>query len=227
MQQGGGGPNEGMPGPQGMNEGAQGNMAQGNMARGNMAQGNMGPGNMNNSMSMNLSSLSHNSVKELQEALQANGLYQNGRVDGMAGSETRHALEQFEQRHGMQPSGKLNEQTLAALGLRTTGNGQLEEAKGENQGAMNGPNGTGNEMPGQGQMGATANATPGNVGMTPGPGGNESAMQNMNSRRPGMNNQMANGQNPGMPPNGPGMNENGMGSNGNGAPVGNTAGAGR
>ncbi len=240
MMQQGGGPNPGVAGPPaGMNStngGPQATMPGGNMAPGNTAQGNMpqeGPNNgmaMNNGISMNLSSLSKSSVKELQEALQANGLYQKGRVDGMAGPGTRHALQQFEQQHGMQSSGTLNEQTLAALGLRTTGNGQIEEAKGEKPGAMNVPNGMRNEPSGQGQMGTTANGTPGSVGMTPGPGSNESAMQNMNSRTMppnGVNNQTANGPNPGMAANGPaGTNENSMGSNANGAPVGNSTGAG-
>lgn len=57
-----------------------------------------------------------NAVKQAQQALVLQG-YEIGTVDGRLGPRTRAALQQFQEMHGLAPSGELDAATRAALGL--------------------------------------------------------------------------------------------------------------
>ncbi len=54
-------------------------------------------------------------VSQVQQALAAKG-YDAGPADGQMGPKTKTALKQFQQSQGLQASGQLDNQTLAALG---------------------------------------------------------------------------------------------------------------
>ena len=55
-------------------------------------------------------------VKQVQEKLSAAG-HNVGAADGIIGPRTRQGLKAFQQAKGIEASGQLNQQTLAALGL--------------------------------------------------------------------------------------------------------------
>ncbi|HYZ31040.1 MAG TPA: peptidoglycan-binding domain-containing protein [Crenalkalicoccus sp.] len=61
--------------------------------------------------------LSTQSVELVQRQLRQAGAY-SGRVDGIWGADSQTALEQFQQRHGLQVTGQLNQATAATLGLQ-------------------------------------------------------------------------------------------------------------
>jgi peptidoglycan hydrolase-like protein with peptidoglycan-binding domain len=61
-------------------------------------------------------------IKEAQQALSQQG-YDPGPADGKMGQKTKSALKKFQQSQGMQASGKLDQQTLAALGIQGAGSG--------------------------------------------------------------------------------------------------------
>ena len=69
--------------------------------------------------------LSRDKVRQVQTALNNNG-DNVGRVDGRWGRETRHALRKFQQSKGIQSNGKLDQQTVADLGLNMD---QLNQGK--------------------------------------------------------------------------------------------------
>ena len=60
--------------------------------------------------------LTPQAVQLVQQALQRQGLY-NGRADGVWGPDSQAALERFQQSHGVQVTGQLNQATLATLGI--------------------------------------------------------------------------------------------------------------
>jgi peptidoglycan hydrolase-like protein with peptidoglycan-binding domain len=67
--------------------------------------------------------MSRDEVKQAQQKLKAEGLY-NGQIDGIDGPETKQALQQFQQKNGLQQTGTLDQETLSALmGNQTTGAG--------------------------------------------------------------------------------------------------------
>ena len=55
-------------------------------------------------------------VKQAQEKLSAAG-HDAGAADGMIGPKTQAALKEFQQSKGLEPSGQLDRQTLAELGV--------------------------------------------------------------------------------------------------------------
>jgi len=55
-------------------------------------------------------------VRSAQEALNDKG-YSVGPVDGVWGPNTENAVRQFQQAHGLQQSGRLDQQTLSDLGI--------------------------------------------------------------------------------------------------------------
>lgn len=55
-------------------------------------------------------------IKQVQQALSNQG-YNAGPADGKMGSKTKSALKKFQESQGMQASGNLDQQTLAALGV--------------------------------------------------------------------------------------------------------------
>jgi peptidoglycan hydrolase-like protein with peptidoglycan-binding domain len=58
-------------------------------------------------------------MKQVQEKLKSEGLYK-GQVDGIAGPETKQALEQFQKQQSLQQTGSLDQQTLDKLGVSQT-----------------------------------------------------------------------------------------------------------
>ncbi len=82
------------------------------------------------------SNLSRGQVKQMQSALNKQG-FNAGRPDGRLGPETRHAVQAFNQKKGIQSNhGRPTEQTLAQLGI--TGN--------QNQSGQPQQNGNGSEQ---------------------------------------------------------------------------------
>jgi peptidoglycan hydrolase-like protein with peptidoglycan-binding domain len=70
-------------------------------------------------------------VMQVQKALDSKG-FGPGRVDGVWGPETVAAIKEFQQKNDLKPDGKLDRQTVAALGLSkeeptTTGAGALDD----------------------------------------------------------------------------------------------------
>lgn len=80
------------------------------------------------------SGMSSSEVKDVQQALKSQGLYQQGQVDGRYGPGTRSALEQFQQQHNLTANGRLDHQTLAALGVQGGQQG-MSGSSGEQGGA--------------------------------------------------------------------------------------------
>lgn len=64
-------------------------------------------------------SMSRGEVRQVQQALDKDG-FKAGRTDGRWGNETRAAVKQFQQSKQLQATGRLNEQTVADLGLDTS-----------------------------------------------------------------------------------------------------------
>jgi peptidoglycan hydrolase-like protein with peptidoglycan-binding domain len=58
--------------------------------------------------------LSNNEIKQVQEQLKTAGIYK-GKADGKMGPETKQAIQQFQQQQGLQATGELDQQTMAAL----------------------------------------------------------------------------------------------------------------
>jgi len=54
-------------------------------------------------------------VAQLQRVLDANG--ENVRVDGVMGPDTQAALRDYQQKHGLQPTGELDAQTRTSLNM--------------------------------------------------------------------------------------------------------------
>jgi N-acetylmuramoyl-L-alanine amidase len=90
------------------------------------------------SSAMNPHSLSQNQIKSVQEKLQHDGYYKEGKVDGNWGPETHQALQKFQQDHKLNANGELDQQTMAALGLQggswstagASGNGSATSSQG-------------------------------------------------------------------------------------------------
>jgi peptidoglycan hydrolase-like protein with peptidoglycan-binding domain len=59
-------------------------------------------------------------IRQAQQALNKDG-FRVGRADGRLGPETEAAIKQFQQSKQIQPSGQLDQQTMADLGLDTSG----------------------------------------------------------------------------------------------------------
>jgi hypothetical protein len=72
---------------------------------------------------------SRNDVRQIQDRLRTDGLYK-GRVDGIDGPMTRTAVRDYQQRNGLRPNGRLDQQTVASL----LGGGQGSSGPGTNAG---------------------------------------------------------------------------------------------
>jgi peptidoglycan hydrolase-like protein with peptidoglycan-binding domain len=70
----------------------------------------------NNEQTISPKSLSRNEVRQVQQALDKNGV-QAGKADGRWGPKTSDALKQFQQSKNIQANGQLDQQTLSDLGL--------------------------------------------------------------------------------------------------------------
>lgn len=87
-----------------------------NMQRqGAMGQGAMG-GSPQSSQSTSSQSMDQSTIRNVQEQLQQQG-YEVGQIDGVMGPNTRKALSQFQRDNNMPPSGRLDQPTMAALGV--------------------------------------------------------------------------------------------------------------
>ncbi|MEW5726838.1 MAG: peptidoglycan-binding protein [Pseudomonadota bacterium] len=75
---------------------------------------------------MQQQSLSPDVVRNIQQSLQDRG-YQVGQVDGMWGRQTAQALRNFQQDQDMRASGRIDRQTLAALGIGQQQMGQTPQ----------------------------------------------------------------------------------------------------
>lgn len=64
-------------------------------------------------------SMKSSQVRQVQEAL--NGQGYNLHVDGAMGPNTRQALRDFQQGHGLQATGRIDRDTMAALNVGTSG----------------------------------------------------------------------------------------------------------
>jgi peptidoglycan hydrolase-like protein with peptidoglycan-binding domain len=77
--------------------------------------------------------LGEDEIRQIQQALNEKG-FDTGRPDGKLGPRTKRALNEFQKRQGLQPSGMPDEQTLAALGVgggtNTTGQGTSGQRNG-------------------------------------------------------------------------------------------------
>ncbi len=60
--------------------------------------------------------LAPQAVQMVQQQLQQQGAY-SGRIDGVWGADSEAALVRFQQDHGLQPTGQLNQATVATLGV--------------------------------------------------------------------------------------------------------------
>jgi peptidoglycan hydrolase-like protein with peptidoglycan-binding domain len=96
---------------------------------GTMGQATEGANPMTDGQSKTLSpeKLDKSVVMQVQKALDGKG-FDPGRSDGVWGPETVAAIKKFQQKNDLKPDGKLDRQTVAALGLSkeeptTTGSG--------------------------------------------------------------------------------------------------------
>ncbi len=79
-------------------------------------------------------------VRKAQQALQADGVY-HGRIDGIAGPQTRRAVLRYQKRNNLQQTGVLDGQTMARLesGERSNSYGGSDD----NQSSASSPSTTG------------------------------------------------------------------------------------
>ena len=69
--------------------------------------------------------LTRDQITQLQQALNDNG-FDAGTVDGVFGAQTIAAVKRFQTKAGLQPTGRIDQQTLALVGMQppgTTGQG--------------------------------------------------------------------------------------------------------
>jgi peptidoglycan hydrolase-like protein with peptidoglycan-binding domain len=97
----------------------------------------MSQGSQGQSAAVNLS---QTEIQQLQQQLKGAGLYR-GSVDGEMGPETKQAISQFQQQHGLNQTGVVDQQTLSALSNNQSGAGSSMGASGSPpSGAAGNPN---------------------------------------------------------------------------------------
>lgn len=96
------------------------------------------------------SGMSHDQVRELQQALNDRNDGRDIAVDGIWGANTRSALMKFQRDNGLRATGRADEQTMAALNMNDNGMG----TSGSTSGNRNNMNNTGNSS----SMGNTGNS---------------------------------------------------------------------
>jgi len=133
-------------------------------------------------------------IRRMQEVLIEKGFY-HGRVDGRLGPETRQALITFQQREGIEASGRLDERTFTALGI----SGRTEGREGANQNEQRGQAGERQgQQPSSGENKAPAQnsrpSTSGQGGNAPSAGENKAPGQNNRPSASGNNPPSASGQ---------------------------------
>jgi len=75
------------------------------------------PGDMTAGETGHHQQVSANTMQNVQQQLQQQGYYSNAQVDGKWGPETRKAVQSFQQAKGLPATGRLDGQTLGALGV--------------------------------------------------------------------------------------------------------------
>jgi Putative peptidoglycan binding domain len=83
---------------------------------------NTGMSGMNESSQWGRQMSHRDEVKEVQQRLQADNLY-NGKIDGIMGRETRQAIRSYQQQNGLRVNARLDRQTADAI-LGNGGSGQ-------------------------------------------------------------------------------------------------------
>ena len=73
--------------------------------------------------------LSQTEIQQVQQQLKGAGLYR-GSVDGEMGPETKQAISKFQQQHGLNQTGVVDQQTLSALSTKQGGAGSSMGASG-------------------------------------------------------------------------------------------------
>jgi peptidoglycan hydrolase-like protein with peptidoglycan-binding domain len=123
--------------------------------------------------------LSSDEIRELQITLREKGFY-DGEPDGNFGPQTRQALMTFQQRQGLQASGRLDAQTTAALGISTKngerGNGGQPSTTGQGNGPRQ-PSANDGRPAGNQGMSSGPNNRDGNQPSTTGQGGEKMKQQ--------------------------------------------------
>jgi peptidoglycan hydrolase-like protein with peptidoglycan-binding domain len=92
---------------------AQSQTPQGSHPSSNMTSGSMSSDSMSKQNSGAMRATPEQ-VKQVQAELKSQGLYK-GRVDGEAGKQTMAALSSYQKSKGLQPTGKIDQQTLDSL----------------------------------------------------------------------------------------------------------------
>jgi len=90
------------------------------------------PQSQSGSDSIELSAVHGEQARQLQQKLKEQGLY-NGRIDGILGPQTKRALQQFQQKQGIQGNGSLDQQTAEALGLNFD---EIQRVRGTEKGGV-------------------------------------------------------------------------------------------
>lgn len=100
-------------------------------------------------------------VQQIQQKLNDQG-FKAGPVDGKFGPKTQEALRKFQEKQGFQPTGQIDEQTMAALGVQVADQGGTPPGMGSGQQGERGagqpsPNGgiPGDDQQGSGQGGGS------------------------------------------------------------------------
>jgi hypothetical protein len=100
---------------------------------------------------LTIENLSREQKMELQRKLQQEGFY-DGNIDGIVGPQTLMAIQQYQDREGIEGGGSFNQETAERLGLST---GEMQPVRGEDEGAAGQRAGHGQGAQGS-QMGAAA-----------------------------------------------------------------------
>lgn len=91
---------------------------------GGQQQSQMGSGSQQQALDQDM-------VRQIQTELKNQG--QNVQVDGIMGPNTQQALRQFQEQQGISPSGQVDSQTLAALGVSEGGTQQAQTPQDQEQ----------------------------------------------------------------------------------------------
>jgi peptidoglycan hydrolase-like protein with peptidoglycan-binding domain len=94
--------------------------------------------------------LNQDQIRQLQQALNDNG-FDAGKVDGVMGASTSAALKRFQSKAGLQPTGQIDQQTLALVGL--SGQAQPPSGQSTGQGGASQPPAKPDESTGRGEQG--------------------------------------------------------------------------
>ena len=149
--------------------------------QGNMQGSEQGSGMQSGSMSMQKGSgmqsgkMNSSVIQQAQQKLNDQG-FNAGPVDGKFGPATKQAVKKFQQAKGISPSGQIDTQTLAALGVQ----GQDSGAGGTQQGQAGTQSDTqqgmqGSSQPGGGMQGNTEQQDKQDLGAGPGIGSQDNA----------------------------------------------------